>query len=424
MLRLAPVVALAAFMVVSLPGARSVFAQTGTFTVNKAYVSGQTGPNVTVTLTCTGGVTVIGSNGNNTGTAGVGSPAQFVVTGMTGSVTCTASEAATTGFVVSTNTCSAVTLADSGTASCTITNQLAPGTSTFSVIKSYVGTAGPAVPITIGCTGGTPSATSGNASATSPLTVIVTGITVPASCTATETAPTGYTMSNTTCAPVTVTVNTNAFCTITNTANALPTGSFTVNKIYSNGVGPAVTVILTCTGGATTSGSLTAGIGSPATFSVSNIATGGTTCTAAESLPTGYSQVSSTCSVAVSLSAGGTAACPLTNTLLSTYNPNIYNPNTYYPPVNQQPYVPPYVPPQPVTQPSAPLTTAAPAPAAVQPAAAVAPAAVAPARISAPNTGDAGLQSDRSRSSDLVPLFALATLVAAGFAWRGLAKQR
>ena len=111
----------------------------------------------------------------------------------------------------------------------------------------------------------------------------VTGYTVGATCTATETIPTGYSSAGTCSGAITgAPVGTGA-CTITNTENS---ATFTVSKAYSDTNTTPVTVTLTCTSGSvngvllSNSASATPG-GPPASFTVSGY-TGNPTCTATE----------------------------------------------------------------------------------------------------------------------------------------------
>ena len=107
--------------------------------------------------------------------------------------------------------------------------------------------------------------------------------------------------------------------TVGQTVNAAPpsTATFTVNKDFVPDSGAAVTISVSCTGGATVPGTLPAGEAAPAVFTVSNVPGGGTTCTATETVPAGYTANQVPCA-AVVLAPSGAGSCTITNTLSAT----------------------------------------------------------------------------------------------------------
>ena len=207
--------------------------------------------------------------------------------------------------------CTNVAISNGGAASCTITNTQT--STTFTVNKVY-SPAGPAtsVPVSVTCSSGTPSPASGNASvpATGPSSTTVTGFASASTCTASEAVPAGY-VATSNCTSVAISNGGAASCTITNTQTST---TFTVNKVYSP-AGPAasVPVSVTCSSGTPSPAS---GNASPATaFSttVTGFAVSGSTCTATETVPSGYVATSNCTGVAISN--GGAASCTITNTL-------------------------------------------------------------------------------------------------------------
>jgi hypothetical protein len=146
-------------------------------------------------------------------------------------------------------------------------------------------------------------------------------------CSANENVPAGFSLADNTCLNVLLPQGGTASCTITNVATPGPGfGTFTINKIYVGRLGPDVSLSLTCDNGAVVSGAGTgsASPGFPAHFSVTNIAAAGTTCSANEVVPAGFSLTGNTCE-SVHLASGGHASCTFINTALGT-------PITFLPP--------------------------------------------------------------------------------------------
>jgi hypothetical protein len=113
---------------------------------------------------------------------------------------------------------------------------------------------------------------------------------------------------------ITLAAGQNATCTITNTLDS----TFTVSKVWSDGPSghTAVSIGLTCGAGTVAMTPLSASPGSPAVFSVTGVPAGGTSCTATEQPVAGYTPDAGC--AAVSLAAGGTPSCTITNTLSSS----------------------------------------------------------------------------------------------------------
>jgi hypothetical protein len=190
---------------------------------------------------------------------------------------------------------------------------------TFSVAKAY-SPIGPvtSVPVSVTCTSGSPTSASGNSAPGTPFTITNIGFITPASCSASETVPPGYIESDN-CASVSLINNVPASCTITNTETST---TFTVNKVYSP-AGPLtpVPVTVTCSSGIVTTPSGNAAPAAPFSTVVHKFNVSGTTCSATETLPSGYAMVSTTCTN-VLISNGVPASCTFTNTLAPTPNPS------------------------------------------------------------------------------------------------------
>jgi hypothetical protein len=273
------------------------------FNVNKVFVPSDVGQ-VTVSLSCTdGGVAVASDN-----TASQADDANFTVTGFTlgSNPTCTATETnVPAGYTI--NQCSATLSAGV----CTITNH--ETTTTFTVNKVY-SPAGPltTVPVTVTCSSGTVTTPAGNSGPGAPFSTVVhhfnlTGTT----CSASETVPAGYIMTST-CTNVPISDSVPASCTITNTET---TTTLTVNKVYSPAnPHPAVPITVTCTSGIVTTPAGNAAPGSPFSTVVHKFNVAGTTCTALETVPAGYTE-SDDCG-SVSISNGVPASCTFINSFL------------------------------------------------------------------------------------------------------------
>jgi Ice-binding-like len=181
----------------------------------------------------------------------------------------------------------------------------APPNAIITVNKNFVPDNAATVPVALTCTSGLIIATPLNASEGTPAVFTVTGAALGATCTATEpTVPGGYLMNNTNC----VNVPLDGSCTIINTRAGVDT--FTVNKDFVPHNPATVAVNVTCTSGTVTTTPLNASEGAPAVFTVTN-ATGGTTCTATETVPAHYTANQTGCS---SVALNG--SCTITNTLI------------------------------------------------------------------------------------------------------------
>ena len=275
------------------------------FTVNKTF-SDNSSASVTVGVTCTSGAPAPAS-----GTVSHAAPRTYTITSFNTGATCTATETVPTGYTANQAGCAGVAIPVGGTPSCTITNTLNSATLTVNKVYSPTGPA-TSVPVSVTCTSGTPTPASGSASPSTPFTTAVTGFTVGATCTTTETVPAGYTANQAGCAGVAIPVGGTPSCTITNTTTA----TLTVNKVYSpSGPATSVPVSVTCTSGTPTPASGSASPSTPFTTTVTGFNTAGTTCTTTETVPTGYTE-SDNCT-GVSITPGGTPSCTITNTLNS-----------------------------------------------------------------------------------------------------------
>jgi hypothetical protein len=280
------------------------------FNVNKIFVPTDPG-SVTVALACTnGGVATATDN-----TASMADDANFTVTGFTlsSNPTCTATETGVpAGYTI--NTCSATL----SVGVCTITN---PETTTGFTVNKVYSPAGPltAVPVTVTCSSGTVTTPAGTSAPGTPFSTIVHHFNLSGStCSASETVPPGYIMTSN-CTNVPISDGVPASCTITNTET---TTSFTVNKVYSpSGPVTAVPVTVTCNSGTVTTPAGTAAPGTPFSTIVHHFNVSGSTCSASETVPAGYTE-SDNCTN-VPISNGVPASCTITNTkILPTPNPS------------------------------------------------------------------------------------------------------
>jgi uncharacterized repeat protein (TIGR01451 family) len=108
---------------------------------------------------------------------------------------------------------------------------------------------------------------------------------------------------------------------------AAPTAVFTVSKVYSGGNTAPVSVTLTCTSGTITPSATQLAVpGSPAAFTVTGFS-GGSTCSASEAVPAGYTETDNCANVAIAID--GTPSCTITNTLNSaSFSVNkVYSPS-------------------------------------------------------------------------------------------------
>lgn len=166
-----------------------------------------------------------------------------------------------------------------------------------------------AVPMNLSCTSGTVATTPLNASESTPAVFSVTGADLGATCTATEGVPTGYTPNETGCASKLL----GSSCTIINSLALQPgDATITVNKDFSPNSNALVPVTLACTNNMVpVVATLNAAEGTPAIFVLRN-PTQGTTCTATETVPLGYTANQTGC-VGVALN----GSCTMTNTLIT-----------------------------------------------------------------------------------------------------------
>ncbi|MDT8320100.1 MAG: ice-binding family protein [Xanthomonadales bacterium] len=263
-----------------------------TIVVNKDFIPNSTEP-VPVTLSCTSG-TVETTPLN----AAEGAPAVFTVTGAEPETTCTATETVPIGYTGNELDCLDVPLGGS----CQIINTL--NEDTIVVNKDFIPNSTDSVPVTLSCTSGTVETTPLNAAEGAPAVFTVTGAEPGATCTATETVPTGYMGNQLDCVDVAL----GGSCEITNTLNS---DTVVVQKDFSPDSLATVPVDLVCTSGTVTTTPLNASEAQPAVFTVTG-ADEGATCTATETVPTGYTGNQLDC-VDVALGSG----CEIINTLNS-----------------------------------------------------------------------------------------------------------
>lgn len=177
-------------------------------TVNKDFIPNDPA-SVPVALTCSSGTV-----SNASLSAAEGAPAVFTVGGadLTGT-TCTATETVPVGYTADQSGCVGVPLGGS----CTIINTLDGAlTYTITVNKDFIPNNTQAVPVALTCSSGTVATTPLNAAEGAPAVFTVIDPLVGATCTATETVPTGYTADQTDCQVVAL----DGSCTITNTLTA------------------------------------------------------------------------------------------------------------------------------------------------------------------------------------------------------------
>ena len=220
------------------------------------------------------------------------------MTGATPGTTCTATETVPLGYTANQANCVNVPLG--GT--CTITNTL--NSNTIVVHKDFIPNSVATVPVRLTCTSGTVTATPLNASESTAAVFTVTGAAPGTTCTATETAPLGYTANQANC----VNVPLGDSCTIT---NALNSNTIVVHKDFIPNSVATVPVSLNCTSGTVAATPLSASESIPAIFTVTG-ANPGTTCTATETVPLGYAANQANCT---NVPLGG--SCTITNALNS-----------------------------------------------------------------------------------------------------------
>jgi Mg-chelatase subunit ChlD len=162
-----------------------------------------------------------------------------------------------------------------------------------------------AVSVGLVCASGAVTVVDGSASEADPAEFRVTGYSGDPICTASESPiPTGYDSTGT-CAAALVGAGE---CTITNT---LRSAQFVVSKDFVPDSDASVNVSLTCSDGTVVSTPLQASEAAPAVFTVEGF-TNGTTCTATETVPAGYTADQSDC-LNVDLVSDG--VCTMSNTL-------------------------------------------------------------------------------------------------------------
>ena len=275
-----------------------------TLTVSKSYTDGATGA-VTVSVTCTSGTVTPAS-----ASVSPGSPATFTVTSLGAGATCTASESPTPGGYVQDNSnCQSIPMAAGNAKSCTITNK---AQATITVSKVYSDANTNSVTVLLSCTSGGVSPATATVSPGSPATFTVTGFAAGTYCWAMEwPVPAGYAQDNANCTSVTLTAGAAKTCTIKNKARA----TLTVSKSFADNNPMSVSVTVTCTGSPVTitpSATQTISGSSPKTFIIVGLSAGAT-CTAAETVPAGYTANQTACAN-LSMAAGNAKSCTIINT--------------------------------------------------------------------------------------------------------------
>ena len=248
----------------------------GTFTVYKDF-SDNSPTWVNIHLSCSNGTVT-----NSPQLAREGSPAVFTITGASPGTTCTATEPwVPEGYTKNESGCQDGDLLNS---SCTIINTLVAGSDTFTVNKNFIDNNPASVSVTLSCSSGSVTNNPQPASEASPAVFNISGAAPGATCTAVESVPSGYSANQTDCQngdPL------NGSCTIFNTP--IPSSdSFTVYKDFSDNNPASVSVTLSCSSGSVTNNPQPASEASSAVFNISGAAPGAT-CTAVESVPSGYS---------------------------------------------------------------------------------------------------------------------------------------
>lgn len=272
----------------------------GTITVNKDF-SPDSADSVTVSLVCTSG-TVVATPLD----ASEAVPAVFNLVDALPGVTCTATELVPAGYVADESDCLSVAL----NGSCTITNTLGLLDGTITINKDFVPDSAAPVSVSLSCTSGTVAATPLDASEAVPAVFTVNDALPGVTCTAIENVPLGYTANQTDCQSVGI----NGSCTITNALDLLA-GTITVSKDFVPDSSAAVSVSLACTSGTVTQTPLDATEAEPAVFALTG-ANPGTTCTATETVPSGYIATQADC-----LGVQVNGSCTIVNTQLAAMAP-------------------------------------------------------------------------------------------------------
>jgi hypothetical protein len=261
-----------------------------TFTVTKDFEPANRA-SVSVAVTCTKG----GRPDASPKPAREGAPAVFTISGFAAGATCTATEgAAPAGYTASQDGCRDVAIADGRPTACTITNTREQTASvTFTVTKDFEPDELEAsVSISVSCTeGGAPDTQVKPASEGSPAVFTISGFGPGATCTATEgEPPTGYTSSERDCLRVAIAEKRS--CTITNRLNST---TFSVGREFEDGNRSTIAVDFTCDSGSVVPAQGTAGVDSPAVFTVAGFTTGATCTATTVKSPSGYNLNETAC---------------------------------------------------------------------------------------------------------------------------------
>jgi hypothetical protein len=277
-----------------------------TITVNKDFSPDSTAT-ATINYTCTSGTPISGA-----GPATEASAFQVTIVGYSAGATCTVSETAIFGYTTSDDCADPISLADStsGTVSCTFTNTQT--LATVHVNKDFADNATIAVTISLSCGSGTVTTDDGDATEIPPDSAdfTVRGLDVNGtSCNATETVPSGY-VETTGCHNIPT--NNGQSDTCSSIVNTPTSATFTVNKVFTADAPEVpITVHVTCTSGTPSPASGPASPSTPFQTTVTKFNATGSTCTATEDVPVGYSEVDNCASVP--MTNGGTPSCTITN---------------------------------------------------------------------------------------------------------------
>ena len=246
------------------------------FTVYKDFSDDSTS-GVSVSLSCSSGTVT-----NNPQQASEASPAVFGISGASNGTTCTATETVPSGYTANQTDCQD---GDPLNGSCTIVNNKVVSSHSFTVYKDFSDNNSSSVSVSLNCSSGSVTNNPQNASEASPAVFNISGASNGATCTATETVPSGYTANQTDCQdgdPL------NGSCTIVN--NRI-TGSDTFRVFtYFDDNSPVATatVYLTCSSGTVTNNPQVSSDSTSALFYIEG-ASPNATCTATENpVPSGY----------------------------------------------------------------------------------------------------------------------------------------
>ncbi len=254
-----------------------------TITVSKNFVPDSPGTTVPVGLVCTSGTVT-----STPLPVAEGSPAVFTVAGASAGATCTATETVPSGYTVNQAGCAGVAL----NGSCTITNTAI--TPQMTIVKNTVGANGTFGFSVTGATPVSPSITTVGNTGTQVLGSLAVGSVVNV----VETIPPGWDLTNTVCTnartggsvvalPVTLAPGDNITCTFTNTAIA---PQFHLHKIAVGADGTFSFAMTNATPNPTVI-TTTGGTGDQVTGGLSI----GSVVNAVETVPTGWSLTSTSC---------------------------------------------------------------------------------------------------------------------------------